>query len=180
MRKNMKKTLACVLAGAMVLSGSITSFAATTDPSVSERETRNAALSMRAASEGMVLLENQNNALPLHTKKIALYGGGAQATVKGGTGSGDVNSRHVVTVREAMEEAGYDIVTRDWLDAWQVLQDDAPQSSILGAQPLADDIALTDDDIAAVADAGSTPSSMSLEGRPANSRTAPSQAATIS
>ena len=44
----------------------------------------------------MVLLEN-DGVLPLkNAGKIALYGNGARGTVKGGTGSGDVNTRSVI------------------------------------------------------------------------------------
>lgn len=55
---------------------------------MSERELRNAEVCRRAATESMVLLEN-NGALPLETKTLALFGSGAVRTVRGGTGSGD-------------------------------------------------------------------------------------------
>ena len=44
--------------------------------------------------------------------EIALFGSGARHTIKGGTGSGDVNSRHVTTIEEGLETAGFTIVTR--------------------------------------------------------------------
>ena len=50
--------------------------------------------------------------------EIALFGSGARHTVKGGTGSGDVNSRHVTTIEEGLEAAGFTIVTRPWLEAY--------------------------------------------------------------
>src|SRR5205823_1869885 len=43
---------------------------------------------------------------------VAVYGVGAYATVKGGTGSGDVNSRATVSVRQGLEEAGYAVTTQ--------------------------------------------------------------------
>ena len=69
------------------------------------------------APQGMVLLEN-NGVLPLQGApgKIALYGNGARRTVKGGTGSGDVNSREVVNVEQGLEAAGFTIVTKDWIE----------------------------------------------------------------
>jgi beta-glucosidase len=86
--------------------------AATTDPNPSARETANAALSRRAATEGMVLLEN-HHALPIASSgTVAVYGVGAFATVKGGTGSGDVNNRATVSVRQGLEEAGYTVTTQ--------------------------------------------------------------------
>lgn len=49
-------------------------------------------LAYKAAVEGIVLLENDGS-LPLKAGKIALYGAGAKKTIKGGTGSGEVNER---------------------------------------------------------------------------------------
>lgn len=71
----------------------------------------------KAAAEGVVLLENNDTLpLPADKKKIALYGAGAVLTVKGGTGSGDVRVRHVISIREALEEAGFTVTTGEWLD----------------------------------------------------------------
>ena len=62
--------------------------------SMSDREIRNGLLSEKAAEEGIVLLKNDKKILPLNiSTKIGLYGAGAGKTVKGGTGSGDVNNR---------------------------------------------------------------------------------------
>ena len=70
------------------------------------------------APECMVLLRS-DGALPLtEPGQIALFGSGARHTVKGGTGSGDVNSRHVTTIEEGLEAAGFTIVTRPWLEAY--------------------------------------------------------------
>lgn len=70
------------------------------------------------APECMVLLENDGT-LPLREKgNIALFGAGARMTVKGGTGSGDVNSRMVINIEEGLEDAGFSVTTKDWLDAY--------------------------------------------------------------
>lgn len=73
----------------------------------------------RLAGECMVLLEN-DGVLPLsdRVKKIALYGTGARHTVKGGTGSGDVNVRESISIEHGLKEAGMEIVTLDWLDRY--------------------------------------------------------------
>ncbi len=85
------------------------------DLSISEREKNIREISRRAASEGMVLLEN-NGILPLHAGMgLALYGQGALYTVKGGTGSGDVNSRNTITVEQGLRGAGFRIVNREYL-----------------------------------------------------------------
>ena len=90
---------------------------ASTNPEVSEREIRNGERARAIAPQGMVLLEN-SGALPLTGTpgNIALYGNGARRTVKGGTGSGDVNSREVVNIEQGLEAAGFTIVTKDWID----------------------------------------------------------------
>lgn len=49
---------------------------------------------------------------------IALYGSGARNTIKGGTGSGEVNSRFYVTVQQGLEEAGFEILSKKWLDEY--------------------------------------------------------------
>lgn len=94
---------------------------ATTNPDVSEREKHNAMRSKDIAAQGMVLLENHGG-LPFQdtNKKIALFGNGARHTIKGGTGSGDVNSRSVLSVEDALKQAGYQIMTSSWMDRYDV------------------------------------------------------------
>ena len=86
---------------------------------ISEREKRNMERSRKIAAQGIVLLENDGT-LPLcsHKKWIALFGNGARHTVKGGTGSGDVNSRFIVNVWQGLKEAGFEITTESWLDRY--------------------------------------------------------------
>ena len=68
--------------------------------------------------ECTVLLK-KNGDFPLaDTGKIALYGSGARHTIKGGTGSGEVNSRYFVTVEEGLKQAGFVITTESWLDSY--------------------------------------------------------------
>lgn len=95
-------------------------------PKMSEREKKNQKRMRELASQGMVLLENKD-VLPFdkELKKIALFGVGARYTVKGGTGSGEVNSRHVINVEQGLEDAGFTITTKDWLDAYDKKRDRA-------------------------------------------------------
>ncbi len=90
---------------------------ASSSPEVSQREITNGNRARAIAPQGMVLLEN-NGALPLAGApgKIALYGNGARRTIKGGTGSGDVNSREVVNIEQGLAAAGFTVVTTDWID----------------------------------------------------------------
>lgn len=64
-----------------------------------------ASLARAAAAEGCVLLENQNNALPLRGgEKIAVYGRSAFNYYKSGLGSGGlVNTRYVVGILDALK-----------------------------------------------------------------------------
>ena len=91
-----------------------------------EYEKRHREIAREAAAEGFVLLRNREGILPLSLKKpIALYGAGAEKTIKGGTGSGDVNSSPTVSIREGLLNAGFRITTSDWLDRYQKKYDDA-------------------------------------------------------
>ena len=63
------------------------------------------ALSRVAAAEGMVLLKNNNNLLPLKKGvKVALFGKASADYVKGGGGSGDVSTAFVHNICDGMEE----------------------------------------------------------------------------
>ena len=85
---------------------------------VTRRERDNLQIAYEAACEGMVLLKN-DGALPFKTKKVALYGPGAAMTIKGGTGSGEVNERHSVTVLEGLRSRGFEISTMDWIEGYE-------------------------------------------------------------
>ena len=61
-------------------------------------------LSRRAATEGMVLLKNENEALPLaEGTKIALFGKATIEYIKGGGGSGDVNTPYIRNIYEGFK-----------------------------------------------------------------------------
>ena len=62
------------------------------------------ALSRMAAGEGMVLLKNEKNTLPIRKgTKVALFGKGTVDYVKGGGGSGDVTVEYIRNLYEGMK-----------------------------------------------------------------------------
>ena len=100
-------------------------FTGTTDSTVTKRELDNRKVARRAAAEGMVLLKNEG-ILPLKEgTKVAIYGVGASRTIKGGTGSGDVNERETVSIYQGMKNAGFEITTEDWIKDYDKQYQDA-------------------------------------------------------
>ncbi len=91
---------------------------------VSEREIKHNEIAYRAAAEGIVLLEN-NGCLPLKDKKVALFGIGAKHTIKGGSGSGEVNNRENISIYEGMKRRGFEITSEDWLEKYDVVAEAA-------------------------------------------------------
>ncbi len=103
-------------------------YVGTTSQAVTEREMVNGVLARRAASEGFVLLKNDDHLLPLPKgNSIGLYGAGAAKTVKGGTGSGDVNNRATVTIYEGLLNNGFSVTAPSaaWLMDYQDCYDKA-------------------------------------------------------
>ena len=64
-------------------------------------------LSRTAAEEGMVLLKNDGNLLPLNKgAKLCLFGKGTFDYVKGGGGSGDVYTKYIRNLYEGLKNTG--------------------------------------------------------------------------
>ena len=83
-------------------------------------------------SECTVLLK-KNGDFPLEKPcQIAAYGPGVRHTVKGGTGSGEVNSSGFVSVEEGLEAAGFTITTRNWLKHYERHYEKARAMHFLG------------------------------------------------
>ncbi len=92
----------------------------------------------KTAAEGTLFLK-RDDSFPLAAAcKIAAYGNGVRHTIKGGTGSGEVNSRFSVNVEEGLKDAGFTITSDKWLDEFDKILDDTHKKFI---QKIKDDAA---------------------------------------
>ncbi|MCD6202474.1 MAG: glycoside hydrolase family 3 C-terminal domain-containing protein [Bacteroidales bacterium] len=64
-----------------------------------------------AATQGMILLKNRDDVLPLSAKnsEIALLGNASYESIIGGTGSGDVNEAYSISIDQGLENAGFHV-----------------------------------------------------------------------
>lgn len=84
---------------------------------------KHAELLRKNAAECTVLLKKDGQ-FPLEKPcKIAVFGNGARRTVKGGEGSGDVNCIRYATCESALEESGFTVTTKAWLDSYDELRE---------------------------------------------------------
>ena len=81
-------------------------------------------------AECTVLLKSDGHFPLPEAGELALYGSGARQTVKGGTGSGEVNSRYFVNVENGLEQAGFRLTTKGWLYAYDQMKKKARKDFI--------------------------------------------------
>jgi len=93
-------------------------FLAKTTDEMTAMEIRHMNTVKELAGECLVLLENDGT-LPIRNPgRIAIFGNGARHTVKGGGGSGEVNTRSNVNFCDGLAEAGFEIASTGWLDRY--------------------------------------------------------------
>lgn len=73
--------------------------------------TQHARVARQAAAEGIVLLQNHDQTLPLGSERssLGLFGISSYDFVSGGTGSGSVNMSYVVNLKQALTQIGYTV-----------------------------------------------------------------------
>lgn len=92
-----------------------------TENTVQDFEMKHAKLIKDLAPETTLFLK-QNGEFPLATAgKIAAFGKGVRHTIKGGTGSGDVHVRGFETIEESLENAGFTVTSKKWLDSFDIV-----------------------------------------------------------
>lgn len=90
------------------------------DSRITPREEANRSIALQVAQEGIVLLKNDGT-LPLKDKNIVLFGAGSRKTIKGGTGSGDVQERYSVSIEDGLKNHGFHLLSTSWIDRYDRL-----------------------------------------------------------
>lgn len=80
---------------------------------------------MRETADECTLFLKKNNEFPIKEPgKVLLIGSGARNTVKGGgIGSGDVESRYYIACEQGLENAGFIVTSKEWLDKYPHLKE---------------------------------------------------------
>ena len=88
-------------------------------------ENSNADLVRKLAAECTLFLK-KDGSFPLSEPcSVALFGNGARNTVRGGTGSGEVYSKHVVSMEEGLKAAGFTVTTGYWMTRYEGIRERA-------------------------------------------------------
>ena len=105
-KNSFKRTLSVILAVLLIIPSGISAFAAS-DLISEETTAKSVEIAERIEAEGIVLLKNEDNILPLETKKVNVFGAASCAIAfAGAAGSGAVRSSDAVGFYDALENAG--------------------------------------------------------------------------
>jgi beta-glucosidase len=119
---------------------------------------KHAQVARAIATEGMILLKNNNNTLPLKkNSSLAVFGKASYEFISGGTGSGDVNEAYTISLTEGLTKAGFKINTtlknnyEKYVKEERAKQPTSPMW-FLGKPPI-DEKVLSNEELASVNDA---------------------------
>ena len=122
-KKKGKKIVTCILLAVIIAAnGAIYAFnniinqhfssVKVDDMAVDDTTAASKEITTRIEEEGIVLLENKDNTLPLNVEKNAkvnVFGQSSTAIVYGGAGSGASDETDNVTLQEGLKQAGFDV-----------------------------------------------------------------------
>ncbi|WP_407270431.1 glycoside hydrolase family 3 C-terminal domain-containing protein [Radiobacillus sp. PE A8.2] len=107
----------------------VTSFLATVDTNTEEVQqvrSESEVVVEKIADEGIVLLQNNENALPFEdTTKVNVFGWSFTNPIYGGTGSGSTDTTAAITPKDGLEAAGIE-VNEELYDAYAALELERP------------------------------------------------------
>ncbi len=105
--------------------------------------TMNALTARKVAANGMILLKNNEKALPFAggIKNVAVFGNSSYRIITGGTGSGDVNEGYSVSLVEGLKNAGYSTdpaIMEIYLNYMKEVEEkrERPKMAFLGVPPI--------------------------------------------
>lgn len=88
---------------------------------------------LRGSLPGCTVLLKKNGAFPLEGPcRIEAVGSGVRYTVKGGTGSGEVNSRYYVNIEDGLKSAGFSLTNPFWSEMYGIFRKKAREDFIAG------------------------------------------------
>ena len=81
---------------------------------------------LRKDLAGCTVLLKKDGSFPLEKPcTLAAYGSGVRRTIRGGTGSGEVNSRYTVTIEEGLQQAGFTLTGMEWHTGYEQAREKA-------------------------------------------------------
>ena len=105
-----------------------------------EYEKEHIELLRKTASECTLFLK-LNGEFPIEKAcKVLLIGCGARETLKGGTGSGGVESRFIISCEQGLENSGFEIVSKKWLDEYPNYKEKSQVNLIKNQKKLAKEV----------------------------------------
>lgn len=102
----MKKIISVILCMAIIIATAAPSVFALSGNVDADIAAKSKQIAVEAESEGIVLLKNEDNCLPLEGKKVNVFGAGSVCPLLGGAGSGAITTIDPVTFYEALDEEG--------------------------------------------------------------------------
>ena len=139
---------AALMLGIILKSPSFKKYAYSNKPDLQ----KNAAIARAIAAEGMVLLKNDKNTLPLKpSSTVAVLGKTSVEFISGGTGSGDVNEAYTISLQQGLQNAGFKsdaklkTMYEEYTKTERAKQGPRPQFWFLPIAPIAEKVLTADE-----------------------------------